>query len=120
MQPSDLQVELMQEFDAGQETRTPETLANRVGVTLAEVREAEKTALRKLADPGHVNAAALDRIDLTPLERDVILYLYCAQRRRTPEDIAREFGVPLATVLEAKKAALRQCQDKPSPPDDAA
>lgn len=120
MQPSDLQAELMEEFNAAQETRTPETLANRLGVTLAEVREAEKTALRKLADPAHVEAAALDRLNLTPLEHDVVLYLYCAHRRRTPEDIAREFGVPLATVLEAKKAAMRECQDKPATRDDAA
>ena len=120
MVPSELESRLIDEFNAGREHRTPEALAERLGVTLAEVREAEKTALRKLADPAHVDPATLDQLGLAPLEHDVLLYLYCGQRRRTPEELAREFGVPLATVLEAKKAAMRECQDKPSERDDAA
>ena len=120
MVPSDLQAELINDMQAGSATRTPETLARRAGVTLAEVREAEKTALRKLADPGRVKVADLDALGLTPLERDVLAFLYCEARQRTPEDLAREFDVPLATVLEAKKAAARFVQENPPPSDDAA
>lgn len=108
MSHNDLREELIDEFNAESEVRTPERLAQRLGVTLAEVREAEKTALRKLADPGHLDAARLRDLELEPLEHDVLAYLYCDARRRTPEDIAREFNVPLATVLEAKKVAMQE------------
>ncbi|MDX1608655.1 MAG: hypothetical protein R3225_00865 [Halofilum sp. (in: g-proteobacteria)] len=120
MVPSDLQAELIEDMESGATARTPEALARRLGVTLAEVREAEKTALRKLADPGRVQAADLDGLGLTPLEREVLAFLYCESRQRTPEDLAREFGVPLATVLEAKKVAMQQVQEKPHSTDDAA
>lgn len=120
MVPSDLQAELIDDMQSGVGARTPEALARRVGVTLAEVREAEKTALRKLADPGRVAAADLDALGLTPLERDVLAFLYCESRQRTPEDLAREFEVPLATVLEAKKVAMQRYQQNPGPRDDAA
>lgn len=108
MSDNDLREELIDEFNAESDVRTPERLARRLGVTLAEVREAEKTALRKLADPEHLDAARLRDLDLEPLEHDVLAYLYCDARRRTPEDIAREFNVPLATVLEAKKVAMQE------------
>lgn len=108
MSDNDLREELIDEFNAESGVRTPEQLARRLGVTLAEVREAEKTALRKLADPGHLDAATLRDLELEPLEYDVLAYLYCDARRRTPEDIAREFNVPLATVLEAKKVAMQE------------
>lgn len=108
MSDNDLREELIEEFNADTGVRTPERLAERLGVTLAEVREAEKTALRKLADPGHLDAARLRDLELEPLEHEVLAYLYCDARRRTPEDIAREFRVPLATVLEAKKVAMQE------------
>ena len=120
MEAHDLQGELIEEFNADRGVRTPENLARRLGVTLAEVREAEKTALQKLADPAQVEPATLSQLGLTALEHDVLVYLYCRSRRRTPEDLAREFNVPLATVLEAKKAAMREVQDTPRQPIDHA
>lgn len=90
---------------------TPEELAQRLGVTLGEVREAEKTALRKLDDPEHIDAAGLNRLQLTALERAVLRERYCPSRPRTPEQIAQAMGVTVAEVMEAEKQAMRKLED---------
>lgn len=90
---------------------TPEEVAERAGVTLGEIREAEKTALRKLHDPEHVDAAGLEALDLTGLEHTVLEARYCVRRARTPEALAEAHGVALAQVLEAEKTVLRKIDD---------
>jgi len=120
MQLSELECALIERARAQSGTRTPETLARRLGVSLAEVREAEKCALRKLANPDELDARGLEDLDLTSLEHEVLRYLYCEADQCTPEELARRFGVPLLTVLEAQKEAMRHVQDKPADGRDAA
>lgn len=90
---------------------TPEALAEQLGVTLGEIREAEKTALRKLDDPENLDAAGLARLQLSDLERSVLQARYCATRSRTPEQIAEAMGVTVAEVMEAEKQAMRKIED---------
>ena len=90
---------------------TPEELAHRLGITLGEVREAEKTALRKLDDPERVDAAGVNRLDLSEAERAVLLARYCPRPARTPEQLAEAMGVTVAEVLEAEKQAMRKLED---------
>jgi DNA-directed RNA polymerase sigma subunit (sigma70/sigma32) len=111
---SELEAALVDRARAQSDARTPEMLANRLGVSLAEVREAEKTALRQLANPGELDPRSLDDLDLTQLEYEVLRFLYCDNGNWTPEDMARHFDVPLLTVLEAQKEAMRHVQGKPA------
>ena len=90
---------------------TPEQLAERLGVTLGEIREAEKTALRRLEDPDHLDEAGLARLQLTEIERAVLRHRYCPRRARTPEQIAADMDVTVAEVLEAEKQAMRKLED---------
>lgn len=112
MQLTDLETALIDRANALSVTRTPEMLAHRLGVSMLEVREAEKSALRKLANPGDIDPKTLDEIDLAPVEQAVLEYLYCEPDRATPEELARRFDVPLLTVLEAQKEAMRHVQEK--------
>lgn len=113
---SELESALIEQARARSGTRTPEALARRLGISLAEVREAEKSALRKLADPARLDLRSLAALDLEPLERDVLEHLHCDASRRTPEQLARDFEVPLLLVLEAQKAAMRHVQEHPPRP----
>jgi len=120
MQMSELESALIERARAKSGTRTPEMLGRRLGVSLVEIREAEKSALRKLANPGELDARSLDDLDLSPLEHEVLRYLYCGTDQCTPEELARRFDVPLLTVLEAQKEAMRHVQEKPADDRDAA
>ena len=113
MQLTPLEVAVLRDRYADATQCTPEALAERLGVTLGEVREAEKTALRKLDDPATADARALEHADLTGLERAVLdsRYRGRAERVRTPEAVAEALGVTLAEVLEAEKQALRKLED---------
>jgi len=111
---SELEAALVERARTQSGARTPEMLASRLGVSLAEVREAEKTALRQLANPGELDPRGLDDLDLTPLEDEVLRFLYCDSDSWTPEDMARHFDVPLLTVLEAQKEAMRHVQEMPA------
>jgi len=90
---------------------TPEELATSLGVTLGEIREAEKTALRKLDDPENVRTGDLAQLDLTQLETAVIRARYCVRPTRTPEQLAEACGVTLGEILEAEKTAMSKIQD---------
>lgn len=91
-------------------TCTPETLAERLGITLGEVREAEKTALRKIT-PGQPPAGA-DAAELTPLESAVLRdCLAIEDTGITPEAIAGELGITLGEVLEAIKTGMSKLED---------
>lgn len=109
---SELEAALVDRARAQSHARTPEMLASRLGVSLAEIREAEKTALRQLANPGELDPRSLDDLDLTPLEYEVLRFLYCDSDNWTPEEMARRFDVPLLTVLEAQKEAMRHVQQR--------
>lgn len=110
MSLSELESALIEQATADTGARTPEMLAERLGISLGQIREAEKTALRKLANPGDLDPRSLDELDLEPLERDVLEFLYCGSPQRTPEEMARRFNVPLLTVLEARKEAMRHVE----------
>lgn len=112
MPHSELESALIDRARAQSGTRTPEMLARRLGISLVEVREAEKAALRKLVNPGELDPRTLDELELEPLEREVLRFLYCEPAPSTPEDLARRFDVPLLTVLEAQKEAMRHVHDQ--------
>lgn len=113
MELTPLEVAVLRDRYADATQCTPEALAERLGVTLGEVREAEKTALRKLDDPATADASTLERADLTTLERAVLQHRYRGrgERGRTPEAVAEAMGVTLGEVLEAEKQALRKIED---------
>ena len=113
MQLTQLEIAVLRDRYEEHAQCTPEQLAERLGITLGEVREAEKTALRKLDDPEHANLAGLKQLELTETERAVLTSRYCGQQSapRTPEQLAEEYGVTLVEVLEAEKQALRKLED---------
>lgn len=89
----------------------PERLAEELGVTLGEIREAEKTALRKLSHPERLDAAGAEALgELTDLESAVIAHGCRGAGKRTPEAVAEQLQLPVAVVLEAEKTALRKVQ----------
>ena len=90
-------------------TCTPESLAERLGITLGEVREAEKTALRKI-DP---NAAPdeIARCNLTPLEAAVLRECLPHEPATTPEGIAQDMNVTVGEVFEAIKSGMAKLED---------
>jgi len=110
MQLTDLEVAVLQDRYRSPGPATPEALAERLGITLGEIREAEKTALRKFDDPGHVSVEGLRKVELSDVERAVLRELHCTPQR-TPETLAAEFGVSLVEVLEAEKQAMRKLED---------
>ncbi len=111
MKLTDLERAVLREHYNAHAVCTPEELAEREGVTLGEIREAEKTALRRLDDPDHLDEAGLARLDLSRLERAVLRERYCTRRARTPEQIAESMGVTMAEVVEAEKQAMRKLED---------
>lgn len=110
MQLTDLEIAVLQDRYRSPGPATPESLAGRLGITLGEVREAEKTALRKFDDPARVTVEGLRNVELSEVERAVLRELYCAPQR-TPEALAAERGVTLVEVLEAEKQAMRKLED---------
>lgn len=91
-------------------TCTPEALAERLGVTLGEVREAEKTALRKAAPDAAPDSP--DYQQLTAVEYAVLTEcLAPAERKATPEEVARELQITLGEVLEAIKSGMSKLED---------
>lgn len=111
MKLTELERAIVREHYQAHAVNTPEELADRLGVTLGEIREAEKTALRQLDDPDNLDEAGLARLDLTALERAVLRERYCTRRARTPEEIAGAMGVTMADVVEAEKQAMRKLED---------
>jgi DNA-directed RNA polymerase sigma subunit (sigma70/sigma32) len=113
MELTELEIAVLRDRYAERTPCTPEQLAERLGITLGEVREAEKTALRKLDDPAHASESGLKHLDLTPTERAVLTARYCHEggEPRTPEQLAEEMGVTLVEVLEAEKQAMRKLED---------
>jgi|GEM_PF-2742839 len=108
---SELEAAVLRDRYGGHAICTPEELATSLGVTLGEIREAEKTALRKLDNPGNVDTAGLADLDLTRLEAAVIRARYCVQPARTPEQLAEACGVTLGEIFEAEKSAMSKIQD---------
>lgn len=111
MQLTELERAVLREHYEARTAWTTEQLAERLGITLGEVREAEKTALRQLEDPERLDEAGLARLQLTDTERAVLRHRYCPRRARTPEQIAADMGVTVAAVLEAEKQAMRKLED---------
>lgn len=95
---------------AAERTCTPEAIAERFGVTLGEVREAEKTALRKV-DPRICTSTDLDRADLTPLETAVLRECLPQDAADTPEEIATELNITVGEVFEAVKTGFSKVED---------
>ena len=111
MQLTELEIAILRDRYKPDQQHTPESVARKLNLTLGEIREAEKTALRKLDDPEHVEPAGLRKLDLTETERAVVLDLYCRPAARTPEEVAERTGATLAEVLEAEKQAMRKLED---------
>ena len=112
MHLTELEIAVLRDRYTPHEQHTPETVARKLNLTLGEIREAEKTALRKLDDPEHIDPAGVRRLDLNEIERAVVLDLYCRRpAARTPEEIAERIGATLAEVLEAEKQAMSKLED---------
>ena len=111
MELTELERAVLREHYQARTVCTPEQLAERLGVTLGEIREAEKTALRHLEHPDRLDDAGLARLELGTLERAVLRERYCTHRARTPEQIAEAMGVTMAEVVEAEKQAMRKLED---------
>ena len=111
MHLTELEIAVLRDRYASHAHHTPETVARKLNLTLGEIREAEKTALRKLDNPEHIDPAGVRKLDLTETERAVVLDLYCRPAARTPEEIAERTGATLAEVLEAEKQAMSKLED---------
>lgn len=88
---------------------TPESLAQRLAITLGEVHEAEKTLLRKigpdftLADP--------DQGGLTALETAVLRECLPSHPTASPEVVAQQMNVTVGEVFEAIKTGMAKVED---------
>jgi len=89
---------------------TPEQLAEQLGATLGEVREAEKTALRKI-DPATYRASGAADAELSELEAAVLRECLPATAPASPEDIAAATRVTVGEVIDAIKSGMRKLED---------
>lgn len=109
MQLTDVEAAALRSHYRASRNCTPEQLAERLGVTLGEVREAEKTALRKIG-PAATPAEAR-RSGLTPLEAAVLRECLPSAAPDTPETVAEEMGVTVGEVFEAIKSGMAKLED---------
>lgn len=89
---------------------TPEQVAERLGVTLGEVREAEKTALRKI-DPVTYRLQGAGDVELTEVEAAVLRECLPGAEPASPEAVAEQTGVTVGEVMEAIKTGMRKLED---------
>lgn len=89
---------------------TPEQLAERLGITLGEVREAEKTALRKI-DPQAKQISATEEAQLSRLEAAVLRDCLPQNEPVSPEAVAQEMDVTVGEVIDAIKTGMRKLED---------
>lgn len=108
MQLSNLEAAALRDHYLAGRNCTPEELASRLGVTLGEVREAEKTLLRKIApdaDPADARPS-----DLTGLEAAVLRDCVGRGTPSTPESVAAELDVTVGEVFEAIKTGMAKLE----------